>query len=150
MILVDTNILCRLAQPTHKHHQAAKRAVNKLREQQIFYVCTQSLYEYYFVLTKPLASNGFGYSPEQAVKELQETQNIFSVIYESQKTYDAWRRLITEHKLKNRPIFDAKIVSCMIIHKIPTILTFNDQDFRYFKEISVLNPFDYMGIARIP
>jgi len=37
----------------------------------------------------------------------------------------------------------------MIQHRVPSILTFNDADFRRFTEIQTLNPFDVLGIPRV-
>ncbi len=152
MILVDTNILCRLINNQHSHYQATTQALEKLLtvDNHELFLGTQSLYELYFVLTKPQSHNGFGFSAEKANTEILRAQHMYTILYETPRTFDIWHDLVTQHNITNRPVFDAKLVAIMLENKIPAILTFNDQDFRYFKDISVLNPFDYLSIPRVP
>jgi predicted nucleic acid-binding protein len=123
VILVDTNIAGRLLQPTHHHFPAARNAVDRLvkNENESLCISAHSLYELAFILTKPVTN-----------------------------TFMTWKSLIAKYSIRNRPLFDAKLVATMIQNGVPRILTFNDKDFNYFTEIKALNPFDVLGVARIP
>ena len=152
MICVDTNIAARLIQPAHRHYSAAVNALKHLAidEGEEFSISAHSLYELFFVLTKPLASNGFGYTAQQASVELVNVQGMFQLLAEDLGVFHAWSDLVTKYEITNRVCFDAKIVASMLENQVPRLLTFNDQDFTRFTEIATLNPFDALGIARIP
>ncbi len=60
-ILLDTNVLCRLAGRGHALHFVANRAVAKLRtDEHELYLVPQVLYEYWVVVTRPIIDNGMG------------------------------------------------------------------------------------------
>lgn len=151
MILVDTNIVGRVIQTAHRHHQAAVDAMTHLATVagEDFGISVHSLYELYFIMTKPQPS-GFGYAPRQAGVELVNAQNLYQLLPETLNVYHIWQGLVGKYALGNRAVFDAKIVATAIENKVPTLLTFNDTDFQEFTEITTLNPFDLLGIPRIP
>ena len=67
MILIDTNVLLRAAQPAHTHHSAAKAAVKTARLRgYIPCIVPQVLYEYWVVATRPLAQNGLNLTASEA------------------------------------------------------------------------------------
>ena len=59
-ILLDTNILTRVAQKNHVQHDVARIAVAEIRRQNHFAcVMPQNLYEFWAVCTRPIgAKNG--------------------------------------------------------------------------------------------
>jgi len=58
-ILLDTNVLCRLAERGHSHHAIAENSVTKLRDDQHeLCLVPQVLYEYWVVATRPTSENG--------------------------------------------------------------------------------------------
>lgn len=152
MILIDTNILCRLVNDQHPHYQTTTGALERLltTDGQELFLGVQSLYELFFVLTKPANHNGFGYTAERANIELTRARHMYSILYETSGSFQIWNDLVIKYKITSRPVFDARLVAVMIENNIREILTFNDQDFRFFSEISVINPFDYLNIPRVP
>lgn len=62
MILVDTNILARLAQPGHPQRQPAREAIRMLtsRDRESIAIVPQNLYELYVVCSRPIIANGLG------------------------------------------------------------------------------------------
>jgi predicted nucleic acid-binding protein len=152
VILVDTNVAARAIQTSHRHHQAAVEASFQLAsvDGEEFCICVHSLYELAFIMTKPLPSNGFGYTAQRACSELTNVQAMFAMLPESINTFQTRKALLTKYGITNRPCFDAKIVASMIENAVPRILTFNVRDFDQFTEIKVLNPFDVLGIPHIP
>jgi hypothetical protein len=60
-ILLDTNILGRLAQPTHPMHAAARDAVTTLqRAGEMLRIVPQNLYEFWVIATRPSPSMDWG------------------------------------------------------------------------------------------
>ena len=66
-VLLDTNILTRLAEPGHAMHQPARDAAKALQSQgHTLCIVPQNLYEFWVVCTRPIASNGLGKSAAEA------------------------------------------------------------------------------------
>ena len=64
-ILVDTNILLRIAHKNHPHTAVAATAIQRLLgESHELRVVPQVLYEYWAVATRPVDQNGLGFSTE--------------------------------------------------------------------------------------
>ncbi len=149
MILVDTNIPARIAQPSHPHQKPALEAIKLLtvRDAETFVISTHSLYELYFIMTK--VKNGFGYSATDAAAEIAKVRTMFQLLIETNNTYGTWEALVAKYGISGRQAYDAKIVATMIERQVPRLLTFNDRDFAAYTEISVLNPFDVLGVPRV-
>jgi predicted nucleic acid-binding protein len=63
-VLLDTNVLCRLAQTAHPLHPVAEDCIAKLRnEGHELCIVPQVLYEYWVVVTRPVSDNGLGMQP---------------------------------------------------------------------------------------
>ncbi len=150
MILADTNILLRLAQPGDPHRQPARAAIRLLRTRdgESFVIAPQSLYEMYVVCSRPISANGFGLTSEQSRAEIAKARSFFQLLPETAQVYTTWERLIGQYTIHGKRAHDARLVAMMIEHHVPRILTFNDGDFRQFSEIITLNPFDVVGIPR--
>jgi len=150
MILVDTNIPLRIAQAGHAHRQIALDALEllTLRDQEQFAIAPQSLYEMYVVCTRPATVNGVGMTPEQALAELAAARALFQNLPDTPQIYSTWEGLMGKYKVQGKRAHDLRLAAFMIEHRIPTILTFNDADFRTVSEIDALNPFDILGVPR--
>ena len=60
-VLIDTNILLRIAEPTHEWHQLALQATDHLRAAgHELVIVPQNLYELWVVATRTPAGNGLG------------------------------------------------------------------------------------------
>ena len=151
MILVDTNILLRIAQIGHPHRQPALDALQLLtiRDQEHFAVAPQSLYEMYVVCSRPANVNGFGYTPQQACAEILAARALFEILPETSQVYPTWEGLIAKYAVQGKQAHDTRLVALMIQHRVPKLLTFNDADFRRFAEVDAINPFDALAIPRI-
>src|SRR5437016_178726 len=83
-ILLDTNILTRLAQHTHPMHAAARDAVAALQAGgETLHLVPQNLYEFWVVATRPVAVNGLGFTVAQADAELARLETLFPVLPET-------------------------------------------------------------------
>ena len=66
-VLVDTNVLLRLAQPTSPQHAPAQAALMALDSAGLeLCLVPQVLYEYWAVATRPPSANGLGLSVPEA------------------------------------------------------------------------------------
>lgn len=150
MILVDTNIPLRLAQPGHPHRQPALDAIRLLtvRDGEHFAIAPQSLYEMYVVCSRPTTANGFGMTPQQARAEIASARALFQLLPETTQIYPTWEGLVAKYAIHGKQAHDARLVAIMIENHVPRLLTFNDGDFSQFAEIVALNPFDVLRIPR--
>lgn len=151
MILVDTNVLLRVAQPGHLHRQPALDAIEllRVRDGEQFAVCPQALYEMYVVCSRPASANGLGMTPQRAHAEIISTRGLFQLLPETAQIYPTWEGLIAKYAVSGKRAHDVRLVATMIEHNIPRVLTFNDVDFGPFAEIEAVNPFDVLGMPRV-
>lgn len=150
--LVDTNIFTRRLQANHKHHEAAKAALQTLIERgDDLCVTSQVLIELTGFLTRPLlvrdaqgreVSGGLGLSIAQALDEVQTIQAFCDFRPDTPLIWDEWRRLVVLYPPQGKAVHDARHAAAMKIHGMSHILTFNTKDFnRYAPEgITPLDP----------
>ena len=94
-IVIDTNILGRMAEPGNPQAQLALDATDALRKQgDVPCVLPQILYEFWVVATRPAAQNGLGLSAVQAETELVRIEAMFPLLAETAAVFPEWRRLI--------------------------------------------------------
>jgi predicted nucleic acid-binding protein len=150
MILLDSNILLRLAQPDHPLYRVSADAVNLLnsRERQLIAIAPQALYEMYVVATRPVEVNGLGWSPSDAHNELLKMKRVFRLLPETRTIYEIWEGLIKDRAIAGKPAHDARMVAMMLLHDVKQLLTFNVDDFQRFSEITVRHPSDLLGLPR--
>jgi predicted nucleic acid-binding protein len=138
-VLLDTNILLRLAQPHHPSAPVAARALRALRTgNETLHITQQNIVEFWAVTTRPIDANGLGFSGRQAAEEVGELKRLFELLLEV-PLQDAWERLVVEHRVSGKNAHDARLVAAMVVHGIESILTFNTQDFIRYGEIRVPN-----------
>lgn len=139
--LLDTNILARLAQPTHAMHPAAANAVDELdRQGDVLCLVPQNFYEFWVVATRPTSQNGLGFAPAQAQAELARFKALFTLFDDNPAIFPLWERLVAHHQVSGKNAHDARLVAAMLVHGISQILTFNISDFRRYQSIIVLDP----------
>jgi len=138
-VLLDTNILLRLAQPYHPSAPVAARALKALRlSNETLHITQQNIVEFWAVTTRPIDANGLGFTTQQAAEEIGALRRLFLLLPEL-PLQDAWERLVVENRVSGKNTHDARLVAAMVVHGIESILTFNTQDFIRYGEIRVLN-----------
>jgi len=138
-VLLDTNILLRLAQPLHPNAPVAVRALIALRAaNQTLHITQQNVVEFWAVATRPVAVNGLGYSTEQAKSEVDAIKRLFGLLPEL-PLQDAWEHLVSDYRVSGKNSHDARLVAAMLVHGVDSILTFNTEDFLRYREIRVLD-----------
>lgn len=140
-VLVDANILLRLAEPGHAMHRAAMDATAALRGHgHTLCVVPQNFYEFWVVSTRPAALNGRGKSAAETDADLSAVAANFTVLPDTPAILPSWRQLVTTYSVLGKNAHDARLVAAMLVHGVTHLLTFNDQDFRRFAAITVLTP----------
>jgi len=141
-ILVDSNLILRLVQPAHQHHEAARTAVENVRiRNDDLCIVPQVIYEFWVVATRPVAENsGLGMTGAQAQHELGAIRKFFTFLDDEPGIFDEWYRLVIQYNVQGKPAHDARFVAAMRRRGITHILTFNASDFRRYSEITVLSP----------
>lgn len=139
-ILLDTNVLCRLAERGHPHHVFAENAVTKLRnEQHELCLVPQVLYEYWVVVTRPIAENGLGMLSSEVDKIIDLWLDRFTLFRDERGIFSIWRELVRQHDAKGKSAHDARLVAAMKRHQLTHLVTFNVADFRRYPGIEIID-----------
>jgi predicted nucleic acid-binding protein len=145
-VLVDTNILLRSAQPSHLRCAQATHAVAKLlREGGDVFFSAQNVAEFWNVATRPIESNGLGFSRHEVSREVRSFENLLTLLPDTPAIYPAWKRLVEEYAVKGVKVYDARLVALMSVYAVDSILTFNASDFRRYKTITAIEPVEMAG-----
>jgi predicted nucleic acid-binding protein len=141
-VLLDTNILTRLAEPTHPQRATALKAVESLESAgRILHIVPQNLYEFWVVATRPATANGgLGLTVAEARAELESIRGSFVLLHDIPAVLSEWEKLVVAHDCKGKPAHDARLVAAMHVHGIAELLTFNGPDFGRYSGIAVLEP----------
>ena len=132
-VVLDANMLLRIAKKSDPKHQIAKSAISQLEAQgaELFTV-PQSVYEFWVVATRPAGapSNGLGLTTEDAADVLERLLPRFPVLNDLPSLYDEWRSLVQRYDVKGKPAHDARMAAALIGHRATHLLTFNARDFQ--------------------
>lgn len=140
-VLLDTNILSRLAQPGHVQHRAALDATDALQLRgDVLCLVPQVLYEFWVVATRPPAVNGLGLPVAVVAAELTRLKSIFPLLFDTPAIFGEWERLVTTHQVSGKNAHDARLVAAMTVHGLTYILTFNTADFARYPGVTALDP----------
>lgn len=147
-ILVDTNVLLRLAAPKDPQHQAARRATTLLKDEgEVLVTTSQNLIETWNVATRPMDRNGFGYSPSAAERLVSGLAAAFPHLADPPDTFERWKDLAARFAVSGVQVHDARLVAVMLAHDIESILTFNIRDFERYSDLGIraLDPKEAFG-----
>ncbi len=140
-ILLDTNVLLRWQEFRNPDYLLINRVVDQLllRNENLFYTA-QNISEFWNTLTRPISSNGFGYSPNEADERVSQIESKFKFLSDEAEQYLVWRMLVVKYQVRGVQVHDARLVATMLHHGVTRILTFNAADFTRYKEIEALHP----------
>jgi len=142
-ILVDSNILCRLARRDDAQHEEARQALRiALRSGADLLLCPQVEREFWAVATRPRAENGLGMTPEETAASLREWREGFlQLAPDSPAVYATGQKLVAEHGVCGKQVHDAAIVAAAKAASADQVLTFNREHFQRFEsEIAIRTP----------
>ena len=136
MILLDTNIVLRSKQASSQHFkQVTEKLIQLLGEGNKLVICSQVIYEFYVVATRPENSNGLGLSPENAIKEVDNIIGTYIIIDDNNQIFPNWKELVKTFRVSGKTAHDARIVALMQSHGINKLYTLNRSDFKRFETI---------------
>jgi predicted nucleic acid-binding protein len=140
-VLLDTNILLRLANPVDPAQTTAVTAIAALRANGAA-LCTvpQNLFEFWVAATRPVSNNGLGLSTTECMTEIAHIKVAFPVQLDSPALLAEWEKLVAAHDCKGKVAHDARLVAAMQILGIAQIMTFNISDFTRFPGLTILDP----------
>jgi predicted nucleic acid-binding protein len=139
-ILLDTNVLCRLAERGHPDHPIAENAIAELRRgQHELCLVPQVIYEYWVVVTRPVAENGLGMSTTDVDMAVTLWLEVFTLLPDDQGLFLLWRELARLHDAKGKSAHDTRLVAAMNRHGLTHLLTFNVADFRRYSGIEIID-----------
>ena len=139
--LVDSNILLRIAQPTHAMHGSAKTAAVKLfTSGQRLVILRQNVREFWNVCTRPSERNGLGFDHRHTEIEVQKLEATFTVLDDGPAIYKEWRRLVLAHSVTGVQVHDCYLAAAMKVHGLTHILTFNTTDFKRYPHVTAVDP----------
>ena len=146
MILIDSNVLIRSSAPRREQHPILEKAIGKLlADEEVLVVSSQSIYEFWSVMTRPREQNGFGLSPREARAEIDQLRLSFFRAEDPANLCDIWLDLVTVNEVKGKMGHDARLVAFMIGTQIKTLLTLNKPDFSRYSEIHAISPEDVLS-----
>jgi len=103
-------------------------------------VCSQNLVESWAVATRPLAANGFGMEPRDVRPLLETAAAGFSLAPDPAGTLRTWLDLCTQHEVRGRQCFDARLVAVMLASGMTHLVTLNPIDFTRYTMIHLIVP----------
>jgi predicted nucleic acid-binding protein len=140
-VLVDTNILARIAEIAHPSSAIAALAVRSLLLRgDALHVVPQNFYEFWVVATRPLANNGLGMTATQARDKLDHLTSALVPLPDTPEVLPEWRKLVIDYDCRGKTAHDARLVAAMHVHRLDRILTFNGRDFTRFAGIAIIEP----------
>ena len=147
-ILLDTNILGRLADISDPDHRLAEQAIDALRRAQYLPCLTpQSIYEFWVAATRPKLQNGFGMSAGEVAVEILNFKALFPLCEDSPQVFREWEKIVANFGVLGKNAHDARFVASMVVHGASFLLTFNVQDFRRYPQITALSPADALLVT---
>lgn len=141
--LLDTNILLRIAQPSHTMHLEARKCVQALlRRKEALHIVPQVIFEFWVVASRPIANNGLGLSLDHVKRKIAKAESFFRLALDTPVIYREWLRVVDSYSVSGTPAHDARLVAAMKVHGISHIITFNIDDFKRYHgtEITVVTP----------
>ena len=139
-VLIDTNVLLRLADEKHAMHLTASAAIEVYRRTKVLCIFPQNLYEFLVVATRPLKVNGLDYTQSEAMGVIASLERFYKLVPETPAVYTHWKAILNDFVVNGKLGHDAHLVAGMLANGITEILTFNDQDFIRFTGITTVNP----------
>lgn len=139
-ILLDTNVLLRLADASAAEHTVIRSAMIALAGQSLESVATaQVLVEFWAVATRPQSANGLGWDEATTTRALNALTARFPLLVEGPGIYGRWLALV-QTGVRGKRAHDARIAAVMLENSVTHILTLNEGDFAGFPAIAPVRP----------
>ena len=143
-VLLDTNILVYATFKDSILYKQAREIRDKaLRGEIKACLSPQILAEFYSVVTNSKrVTNPLTPKEAREVVELYFSTLHISKILMKRTTIQRTVKLAEKYKIKGQSIFDTQLIATMLDNGIKRIYTNNEKDFKKFREIEAINPFN--------
>jgi predicted nucleic acid-binding protein len=111
-----------------------------IRQEDSVLFCPQNIAEFWNVATRPADKNGLGFSYEEALREVMNTESILTLLPDIPAIYPVWKEIVTYHRVQGVKVHDARLVAVMKVYAVQSVLTFNDADFKRYEWITAIHP----------
>jgi len=101
------------------------------------YISSQILREFFAISTNAKIFQD-PLTVEEAVQKIQEFQDSFNVLYDTNSSLDILKKLVIQYRIERQKIHDSNIAATVIANNIDGLFTFNTKDFKIFQEITLL------------
>lgn len=142
MILLDTNILVRMANHDDQDYDRTVRVVFEFRKADILAISPQTLYEFWAVATRDVSNNGLSMNGERASRWIRRYCRLFHFVDEPPTLFEKWVALVEAHNVRGFRAHDARHAALMQALGIARIMTYNVSHFAGFG-VAVINPHEY-------
>src|ERR1700676_2622580 len=113
-IIIDSNILCRLARSDDPQHEDAKKAVEICLERKEELLLTpQAQREFWVVATRPAENNGLGMTATEAAKQLKDFEKFSTFHPDTPAVHQNWQHLVVQYQVSGKEAHDAGFVAAM-------------------------------------
>ena len=137
LVLVDSNLLIYAINSSSPKHQIAQKFIRDHSGE--FTLAHHNILETLRVLTHPKFPSPM--KVKDAIVAVSKIVEAAQVIFPSLETYHVVISMIEQYKLTANRIYDAYLVATMITNELNIIVTDNENDFRIFPQIKIINPF---------
>jgi predicted nucleic acid-binding protein len=129
-VLLDTNVLVRLANVADPKYPIADKAVFELhRRGETLHITPQNLIEFRNVATRPKAANGLELPIPDAEAKAAEFEALFPLLPETKDIFPAWKALVASAGVIGKQVHDARLAAVCQVHGVNQLLTFNTAHF---------------------
>jgi len=132
-ILVDTNVLIYSINKDSEFYIKSQKLL--LNERNQFYTTSKNITEFLTVVTR-------NYKGLLSFEEVLECVNNFvsfiEVVFPNDKSFSLFKKLMRKYKITGLKLHDLEIASISISNNITDIATFNEKDFNYLDEITLV------------
>jgi len=146
-ILIDTNILLRVAEPSSAEHRECVDALQLLAKSiRGPVLCAQTMIEFWVVATRPVAVNGLGMDSVEASATLDYFERLMRCLPEPADMAARWRDVADQYGVIGKPAHDARLVALMLASGINEIISLNVGDFKRYGSIRCFTPQDILSL----
>jgi predicted nucleic acid-binding protein len=128
--LLDTNVIVHLADTESHEHALSGAAIEHLisREELVF-ITSQVLVEFWAVATRPESANGLGWSAATTAETIRALRDQFPLLNETPDVLDRWLQLVDRFQVAGKHTHDARLAALLLVHGVRHLLSFNTADF---------------------
>jgi predicted nucleic acid-binding protein len=147
-LLIDTNVLLRLADHRSPEHSIAETAIEHLLASNAgLFISAQVLVEFWVVATRPDSVNGLGWSTETPADAIRALRDQFPLLAETPDVPDRWFELVDRCQVAGKRAHDAWLAALVVTHGIDRVLTFNTADFPQHWAVEAAHPRQFMATS---